>query len=267
MRAADVSPDVFTWTTLMEAYVDLLDVPGAREVMGEMRAAGVRADEVTWNTLLNNRSNVAGVRAAMELMRATGLQADKFTWATLLKAYLEFPELSGSRSAHLMEEMRAVGALEDEENGSLTSLGIARKALDSVRAKDPEIESVFGNLTDAFFLLGDANSTLNSYLSLLEADPDRLSALQERKAALNFWVKKYAIVEMDLDALIVRGESSKSAMADLTGGDELIAELEKELVGVKKSLLTNANDKYRNANEVTFFIIRSNGSINFSIMS
>jgi DNA repair protein RecN (Recombination protein N) len=85
----------------------------------------------------------------------------------------------------------AIGAVEDEENGTLTSLGLARKALDSVRAKDPEIESVFSNLSDAFFLLGDANSTLNSYLASLEADPDRLSALQERKAALNSWLKKY----------------------------------------------------------------------------
>jgi DNA repair protein RecN (Recombination protein N) len=136
----------------------------------------------------------------------------------------------------------SLSALEDEENGSLTSLGIARKALDSVRAKDPEIESVFSNLTDAFFLLGDANSTLNSYLASLEADPDRLSALQERKAALNAWLKKYATGEMDLDALIARGESSKSAMADLTGGDELIAELEKELLGVKRTLLANAKE-------------------------
>jgi len=134
----------------------------------------------------------------------------------------------------------AIGAVEDEESGTLTSLGIARKALEVVRGKDPEIESVFSNLSDAFFLLGDANSTLNSYLASLEADPDRLSTLQERKAALNSWLKKYATASDDLDTLILKGESSKSAMADLTGGDALITELEMELVGVKKSLLANA---------------------------
>jgi DNA repair protein RecN (Recombination protein N) len=134
----------------------------------------------------------------------------------------------------------AIGVMEDEESGTLTSLGIARKALEVVRGKDPEIENVFSNLSDAFFLLGDANSTLNSYLASLEADPDRLSTLQERKAALNSWLKKYATASDDLDTLILKGESSKSAMADLTGGDALIAELEMELVGVKKSLLANA---------------------------
>ena len=136
----------------------------------------------------------------------------------------------------------ALGTLEDEENGALTSLGVARKALDAVRAKDPEIESVYSNLSDAFFLLGDANSTLNSYLSSLEADPDRLSALQERKAALNSWFKKYATDGSDFESLIARGDRAKSAMADLTGGDELIAELEKELTSVKKSLLASAKE-------------------------
>ncbi len=136
----------------------------------------------------------------------------------------------------------ALGTLEDEDAGSLTSLGVARKALDAVRAKDPEIESVYSNLSDAFFLLGDANSTLNSYLSSLEADPDRLSSLQERKAALNVWFKKYATDGGDFEMLIARGDSAKSTMSDLTGGDELIAELERELVNVKKSLLTSAKE-------------------------
>lgn len=143
----------------------------------------------------------------------------------------------------------ALSAIEDEESGTLTSLGLARKALDSVRAKDPEIETVFSNLSDAFFLLGDANSSLNSYLSSLEADPDRLSSLQERKAALTSWFKKYASGDQDFENLISRGESSKSAMADLTGGDELIAELEKELTAVKKALLAAAKElsKVRNS--------------------
>lgn len=154
----------------------------------------------------------------------------------------------------------ALGAIEDEESGTLTSLGLARKALDSVRAKDPEIESVFSNLSDAFFLLGDANSSLNSYLSSLEADPDRLSSLQERKAALTSWFKKYASGDQDFESLILRGENSKSAMADLTGGDGLIAELEKELTAVKKALLAAAKElsKVRNSASEKLAIAVSN---------
>lgn len=131
----------------------------------------------------------------------------------------------------------ALSGIENEEGGTLTSLGIARKSLDSVRAKDPDIDGIFGNLSDAFFLIGDANSALNSYLSSLEADPDRLSELQERKAALNSWVKRFATSDDNFESLINRGESSKSAMEDLTGGDQLIIELERELFLVKDSLL------------------------------
>lgn len=134
----------------------------------------------------------------------------------------------------------ALSALENEADGSLTSVGLARKSLDSIRAKDPEIESNFSNLSDAFFLIGDVNSALNSYLSSLEADPDRLGALHERKAALTAWFKKFASTEIEFDALILRADGAKEAMADLTGGDELIAQLERELKGVKSALLAGA---------------------------
>lgn len=136
----------------------------------------------------------------------------------------------------------ALSTLEDEENGALTQVGQSRRALDLIRAKDPEIELFFSNLSDAFFLLGDANSALTSYLLTLEADPDRLSALQERKAALNTWIKKFAKDGADFELLLVRGENSKLAMADLTGGDELINTLEGELKEVKNSLLRCAKD-------------------------
>lgn len=134
----------------------------------------------------------------------------------------------------------ALSALENEENGSLTSVGLARKALDSIRAKDPEIETNFSNLSDAFFLISDVKSTLNSYLSALESDPDRLSTLHERKASLTNWFKKFSSTENDFEALILRAAGAQEVMTDLTGGDELIAKLEVELKEVKMSLLNGA---------------------------
>ena len=252
--------------TLAELAVELIEIHGQaanlqitksskqRELLDRYAGVGLSKVLAAYQLELANyqglKSRISTLKSAASKRDAEIAELTEFTNAfnklkpksgELAQIEIDISKLSS------VEEFRvaittALGAIEDEENGTLTSLGTARKALDSVRAKDPEIESVFSNLTDAFFLLGDANSTLNSYLASLEADPDRLSALQERKAALNSWLKKYAIGEMDLDALITRGESSKSAMADLTGGDELIAELEKELVGVKKSLLASAKD-------------------------
>ena len=137
----------------------------------------------------------------------------------------------------------ASSVIEEEESGSLTTLGITRKSLDSVRAKDPQIEELYQRVSEAFFLVDDAKSVLASYISNLEADPARLEYLNSRKAETNALIKKYGGAQSaddELIALIERFESSKNAIADLEGGDERLKELETELVGIKKKLVTAA---------------------------
>ena len=137
----------------------------------------------------------------------------------------------------------ASSVIEEEESGSLTTLGITRKSLDSVRAKDPQIEELYQRVSEAFFLVDDARSVLASYISNLEADPARLEYLNSRKAEINALIKKYGSsqpADDELIALIERFESSKNAIADLEGGDERLKELETELVGIKKKLVTAA---------------------------
>ena len=149
-----------------------------------------------------------------------------------------------------VEELRistqlASSAIEDEDSGSLTTLGVARKSLDSSRAKDPQVEEIYQKVSEAFFLVDDAKSVLSSYLSKLEADPSRLDLLNARKAEINALVKKYGgaqNVDDELNSLIERFEGSKNAIADLEGGDERLKELEVELSGVKKSLVKAAQD-------------------------
>ena len=137
----------------------------------------------------------------------------------------------------------ASSVIEEEESGSLTTLGIIRKSLDSVRAKDPQIEELYQKLSEAFFLVADAKAVLASYISNLEADPVRLDYLNSRKAEINALIKKYGgsqSADDELVALIERFESSKNSIADLEGGDERLKELESELVGIKKKLVLAA---------------------------
>ena len=133
--------------------------------------------------------------------------------------------------------------IEEEETGSLTSLGIVRKSLDSVRAKDPQIEELYQRVSEAFFLVDDAKGVLASYIANLEADPTRLDYLNSRKSEINALIKKYGgslSPDDELNALIERFESSKNAIADLEGGDERLKELENELGGIKKKLVMSA---------------------------
>jgi len=137
----------------------------------------------------------------------------------------------------------ASSVIEEEESGSLTTLGITRKSLDSVRAKDPQIEELYQRVSEAFFLVDDAKGVLASYLANLEADPARLDYLNARKAEINALIKKHGgsqSADDELIALIERFESSKNAIADLEGGDERLKELESELIGIKKKLVAAA---------------------------
>ena len=142
-----------------------------------------------------------------------------------------------------MAAQNASSVIEEEESGSLTTLGITRKSLDSVRAKDPQIEELYQRVSEAFFLMDDAKGVLASYIANLEADPSRLDYLNARKAEINSLIKKYGgsqSADDELNALIERFESSKNAIADLEGGDERLKELETELVGIKKKLVAAA---------------------------
>jgi DNA repair protein RecN (Recombination protein N) len=142
-----------------------------------------------------------------------------------------------------MAAQHASSVIEEEESGSLTTLGITRKSLDSVRAKDPQIEELYQKVSEAFFLVDDAKGVLASYIANLEADPARLDYLNARKAEINALIKKYGGSQSANDEiipLIERFECSKNAIADLEGGDERLNELETELVGIKKKLVASA---------------------------
>ncbi len=139
----------------------------------------------------------------------------------------------------------ANSALGDDELGALTSLGVARKELDLARAKDLEIESIYQNLSESFYLMADASSALSSYLSALEADPNRLESLNARKADFIALVKRYGKSESadeSLIALTARYKSAADSIADLEGGDDRLKVLEKELVAIKNTLKLSARN-------------------------
>ncbi len=156
----------------------------------------------------------------------------------------EIARLSSVEELRIAGQM-ALSAIEDEEAGSLTTLGVVRKSLDGARIKDGQIEDLYQKISEAFFIVDDAKSALASYLSSLEADPSRLDYLNARKAAINSFIKKYGGAlsgDEELNILIERFDNSKNAIADLEGGDERLKELEAELTTVKKDLVVAAKD-------------------------
>ncbi|MEY4035502.1 MAG: hypothetical protein RLZZ311_679 [Actinomycetota bacterium] len=137
----------------------------------------------------------------------------------------------------------ALAALDSEESGALTLLHSARRFLDAAKGKDSRLEEIAERVAESLFILDDASTDLASYATALEADPERLDFLQNRKAEITVFIKRWGgtgTPDDELVALAGKAKSGKEAIADLQGGDERIAELEIELAKVKKSLLAAA---------------------------
>jgi DNA repair protein RecN (Recombination protein N) len=74
---------------------------------------------------------------------------------------------------------------------AVTLLGQARRALEAVRRHDAEIDGIAERLTEAAYLLSEVAGELASYVQSLDADPARLAAVQDRRAALSRITRLY----------------------------------------------------------------------------
>ena len=170
-------------------------------------------------------------------------------WASLKPTRNEFAAVDDEiRKLASVEDLRiaasgASSAIGEEESGVLTVLGQARKFLEAAKGKDQALDEIAGSVSESFYLIDDAHAALVSYLASLEADPSRLDYLQERKAALIAFVKKWGgagSVDDEMAELALRVKSAKEMIADLNGGQDRIAELESEIKVIKTKLLASA---------------------------
>jgi DNA repair protein RecN (Recombination protein N) len=139
----------------------------------------------------------------------------------------------------------ASAILESDEAGVLTQLGTARKTLEKAASLDPSLSEISDQLNEAFYEVQDIAANLAGYLSDLAADPTRLEYLQQRKAELNSFIKRHSTStssdsNVALHELIELGANLDSEIADLEGGDDRIAELEKELKELQDAAVKEA---------------------------
>ncbi len=76
---------------------------------------------------------------------------------------------------------------------AMTLIGGARQELEAVRQHDQALAALADQLNQASYLLADVAGELASYTESLDADPARLAAVQERRAALARLVRAYGV--------------------------------------------------------------------------
>ncbi|MGW1532675.1 DNA repair protein RecN [Streptomyces aureus] len=118
------------------------------------------------------------------------------------------------------------GNPEDPEGiDAATLVAGAHRALEAVRSHDSALATLSGRIGEIAILLGDVAGELAGYADDLDADPLRLAAVEERRAALTQLTRKYG---EDIDAVLAWAERSAERLTELDGDDDRIGELTAE---------------------------------------
>jgi DNA repair protein RecN (Recombination protein N) len=113
--------------------------------------------------------------------------------------------------------------LEGVDAGSLVSG--AQRALEAVRSHDPALAALADRVGEIGILLADVSGELAGYADNLDADPRRLAAVEERRAALTQLTRKYG---EDVEAVLAWAEQAAARLTELEGDDDRVGELTAE---------------------------------------
>lgn len=113
----------------------------------------------------------------------------------------------------------------DEAPDATNLLGVARRTLEAQAGVDRALGDLAARLEEAATLIADVSAELSTYLDALDADPARLQAIYERRAALRGLTRKYAD---DVDGVIAWADRATARLAELDTSDELLEELDRE---------------------------------------
>ncbi|MFG2299065.1 DNA repair protein RecN [Streptomyces sp. NPDC048603] len=140
-------------------------------------------------------------------------------------------------SAALLAHAALAGNPEDPEGVDANTLVAgAHRALESVRAHDAALGALAERIGELGILLADVSGELAGYADDLDADPLRLAAVEERRAALGQLTRKYGSEGHSVDAVLSWAEQGAARLLELDGDDERIGELTAERDGLRAEL-------------------------------
>jgi DNA repair protein RecN (Recombination protein N) len=119
-------------------------------------------------------------------------------------------------------------ALSGSEDGgrvapdALSLLVSARRALDAQREHDPSLAALQERVAELCALIADVSADLGSYLAGAEADPLRLSTVEERRAVLGALTRKYGDT---VDDVLAWAEQAAGRLGGLEDDEARVAAL------------------------------------------
>ena len=134
----------------------------------------------------------------------------------------------------------ATERLSEGERSAVELLGAARHAIEQAAALDPSLADALAPLEEAGIAAQDSARTLARYLDQLEADPERLEQVEQRRELIARLMRKYrrTIAELvgwrdELVTELAQGEDADGALAAV---EERVAKAESACLAAGRSL-------------------------------
>jgi DNA repair protein RecN (Recombination protein N) len=131
------------------------------------------------------------------------------------------------------EQAREALSSETGDPDALGATSAARTLLEGVREHDPEAGALADRLAEITYLVSDLAADVASYAASVDADPARLAAVSERRAALTALTRKYGET---VEEVLAWSETSAARLLDLDGTDERIERLRDEQRSLRAEL-------------------------------
>ncbi|MGY5136056.1 DNA repair protein RecN [Streptomyces nigrescens] len=212
---------------------DTVAVPLAKYTAAHrrLRAVATELDELT--TQARERSQEADLlRFGLDEIAAAEPQPGEDTELAAEAERLGHAEALAS--AATVAHAALAGNPEDPEGVDATTLVAgAHRALEAVRSHDQELAGLAERIGEIGILMADVAGELASYADGLDADPLRLAAVEERRAALNHLTRKYG---QDIATVLAWAEESAARLSELDGDDDRIGELTVERDALRAEL-------------------------------
>lgn len=196
-----------------------------------LRAVTTELDEIT--TRARERAQEADMlRFGLEEIAAVEPRAGEDTELAAEAERLGHAEALAS--AATVAHAALAGNPEDPEVVDATTLVAgAHRALEAVRAHDTALSGLADRVGEIAILLSDVAGELAGYADDLDADPLRLAAVEERRAALTQLTRKYG---EDVGAVLAWAEDGAARLTELEGDDDRLSELTAERDALRAEL-------------------------------
>lgn len=138
----------------------------------------------------------------------------------------------------------ALAGAEDtiDDASALTAAATARKALEAAAGQDPELGELATRAREVMVLATDLAQDLSGYLAGLEADPNRLEWIAERRSALQGLTRKYGAT---VDEVLAWAADAAARLGGLAASDDRIEALAGEVAVLDERLASSAAELTR----------------------